>query len=931
MVPEPEVLEVAVRGWTTNPVTQRRSGGWRGHWAEAVGPSDRVLVFDTETTTDHVQQLRFGGWQLYQNNVVRRQGLFYSAEGVTDREVDTLKQIAGDQDLEVHEVNEWIEEVFMATAVDLSATVVGHNLFFDLTRIAIGHDTTRSRDPRMRGGFSLKLSNDPTRPRVLVKKASTSATFIQFTVPDGRPPEQRQQERGIDAPPFRGFFVDTTTLANALLGGKWSLKRLAHALTTHHQKSSVDLTGEINEELIGYCLNDVTVTWECFVKLKNRYDSYQLDVPLHRIVSEASVGKAHLAQMRIKPWRRLQPDFPDWVTATLMETYYGGRTECHIRRIPTPGVYVDFLSEYPTVYCLQDLWRFQIAQNIESEEIDPEEINDLLSRIEVEDLLEPEIWRQLHCVVQVEPEGELLITRARFKPGSPLFNVGLAHRYGTKGWWTLADVIAAKLESTDDRPPRVIRAIRFKPGPIQHGMRPINIAGQADFRIDPIAEDFIQRLIELRAHAKTRRKKTSGPDAELWDAIQHGVKITANCDSYGIGVEINTTNHAKPQDALLHNTDGTTTPFTTKRTEKEGSWFNPLIATLTAAGGRLLLATLIRLVRDAGGTYVFCDTDSLFIAGLTWDQVENIVKRYQPLNPYDPKYVPGSILKIEPINYHPDTGDRRTLYAYSIASKRYALATKEPDGTYRLAREVDASGQMVAKRSEHGLGHLMPPGPDWEDELWEWIINTDVGNPWPEPSWFDQPALGRTTINTPHDLQLLRELNKDKPYIEQIRPGTFLTLAHAHPIEQRGLLIAPFMSEPDKALASTDWIHRGTGQTGLRIRTDRPEYAIEGSVAVLDYRHYAEQYMSHREWKASSTRSSQRGELSFRVVTADEIERVGKEASALDPRRPIERHEQRQSTASRHCHSCHRQLTDKERKWCSERCRSRARRIRIRP
>ncbi len=54
------------------------------------------------------------------------------------------------------------------------------------------------------------------------------------------------------------------------------------------------------------------------------HNSYQLDVPLHRIVSEASVGKAHLAQMRVKPWRQLQPDFPDWLIAILMESYYGG-------------------------------------------------------------------------------------------------------------------------------------------------------------------------------------------------------------------------------------------------------------------------------------------------------------------------------------------------------------------------------------------------------------------------------------------------------------------------------------------------------------------------------------------------------------------------------------------------------------------------------
>ncbi len=257
----------------------------------------------------------------------------------------------------------------------------------------------------MRGGFSLKLTDNPIRPRVLVKKVSGSATFIQFTVPDGRPPEQRAQEKGWDAPPFRGFFVDTASLAIALLAGRWSLKRLAETLNTEHRKTKTDLAGPVSEETVHYCLNDVTVTWECFEKLRTRYESYHLDVPLHRIVSEASVGKAHLAQMRIQPWRQLQSEFPDWLIAVLMEGYYGGRAECHIRRIPTSGVYVDFLSEYPTVYCLQDLWRFQIAQSIEWEETDPEEINELLAWVEAEDLLDPEIWRELHCMVEVEPTG----------------------------------------------------------------------------------------------------------------------------------------------------------------------------------------------------------------------------------------------------------------------------------------------------------------------------------------------------------------------------------------------------------------------------------------------------------------------------------------------------------------------------------------------
>ena len=198
---------------------------------------------------------------------------------------------------------------------------------------------------------------------------------------------------------------------------------------------------------------------------------------------------------------------------------------------------------------------------------------------------------------------------------------------------------------------------------------------------------------------------------------------------------------------------------------------------------------------------------------------------------------------------------------------------------------------------------------------------TDVGNPWPEPSWFDQPALGRTTINTPHDLQLLRGLNKDKPYIEQIRPGTFLTLAHAHPIEVPGLLIAPYTSDPNEALKTDKWINRGTSRRGFRIRTDRPEYAIDRSVAVLDYRHYAMQYMSHREWKGHLTKD---GRLMPRSVVPSQVIRLGKESDPLTASRPLDASTPLSSPMNpRHCSNCEAQLSGRQRKWCSERCRKR--------
>ena len=41
------------------------------------------------------------------------------------------------------------------------------------------------------------------------------------------------------------------------------------------------------------------------------------------------------------------------------------------RRVSTPGVYVDFASQYPTVFVLQGLWRFMIAERIGWQEDDP--------------------------------------------------------------------------------------------------------------------------------------------------------------------------------------------------------------------------------------------------------------------------------------------------------------------------------------------------------------------------------------------------------------------------------------------------------------------------------------------------------------------------------------------------------------------------------
>jgi hypothetical protein len=87
------------------------------------------------------------------------------------------------------------------------------------------------------------------------------------------------------------------------------------------------------------------------------------------------------------------------------------------------------------------------------------------------------------------------------------------------------------------------------------------------------------------------------------------------------------------------------------------------------------------------------------IRALSWDQVREIVDRFESLNPYDRDAVPGSILRIEDVN-RGDDGKQREIHAYVISAKRYALFSIHRDGN-----------REILKFSEHGLGQLLNPQP----------------------------------------------------------------------------------------------------------------------------------------------------------------------------------------------------------------------------
>jgi hypothetical protein len=428
-----------------------------------MGPSPWTLVLDAETTTDPGQAFRVGAYQLRRQTRLAGAGLFYEPGAVSADEVAVVEAFAATVGLVVMTRAVFVEEVFLVTAWDRRGLIVGHNLPFDLARLSISHHPPQSNVTMMRGGFAFKLTDAPNSPRVQIKRTNAGAAFIRLTIPGGVEPEERNRQRGGRQQNHHGYFLDTATLGGALLGGRSSLKRLAQLLGTEHHKTDAEHGQTITPQYLAYLCSDVQVTWECACELQARYARYELPKLPSQIDSEASIGKAHLEKMGLRPFRELN-DWPDEISAAVMETYYGGRAECSIRRVAVTGVYVDFTSQYPTVFALQDLHRFLTASRVEYAREGPAHVQRLLDHLTIDQVLDRGLWRdELNALVLVTPDGDRLPTRLHYarhnnqdpshRSGS--YNVGVPYRHGgPPQWYTVAHACASKLDRQSAQDPR---------------------------------------------------------------------------------------------------------------------------------------------------------------------------------------------------------------------------------------------------------------------------------------------------------------------------------------------------------------------------------------------------------------------------------------------------------------------------------------------
>jgi hypothetical protein len=857
-------------------------------------PSPWILTFDCETSIDAAQELRFGFYQVRKVELLKLEGIFFNPAALTPFECQLIRNYARSHGLDVMTIEAFRTDVFLKYGYTRCGTVVGFNLPFDISRIAMAHGPAMR---HMRGGFSFHLTDDPYDPRVRVKHLSPRAALIDFGVPGDQDTPRGMRKRKLYIPAFRGHFIDLKTFGNALLSQRFSLRTLAEHLKTPTQKHETDEHGRLSREYLDYARADVQVTWECYVELTARYAQHGLNRLPDRLLSEASIGKAYLHEMGIKPFLGCDPGFSREVFGKIFCGYYGGRAEVHIRREIHECAYVDFKSMYPTVNSHMGLSEFVIADGMTWSD-STVQTRKFLATVKKDDLRKPGTWRELRTLVRLKPNDDILPTRAPYDDKT--YTIGLNYLSSPWPlWFTLADCIAAKL--LGDKTVAIEEAITFEPGPPQQDLQTVQILGREDYRVDPNTDDLFVRLIDLRDAAKERG-----------DPIEKTLKIIANATSYGIFIEVNRDDAPKSEPLDVYGPDGKCVRTNTKAVEEPGRYFNALLGVLITGAARLMLAIAERTVLDAGLDWAFCDTDSLAIirppkmSRPTFrKRVHEVIESFVSLNPYRK---PGSILKLEDVNFGIKSKSLEQLYVYAISAKRYALFNLDADGR-----------PVLRKASAHGLGHLIDPYRDddapehlpkpqvplrelgvrrWQHDLWIKIIEAAIdGHPnqvaldW-HPS-FASPAASRYSASSPEMLRWLTKWNSDKPYREQIRPFGFLLVYTAKtgvfapllteegeewddddfgpgrpPKEDEPRPIAPYDNDSVKALARA--FDRVTGKP---VKPER----------LKTYAEMLAQYHISPESKFENGQFRDRGRTERRHVIAESLVLIGKEANQVGP------------------------------------------------
>lgn len=173
-------------------------------------------------------------------------------------------------------------------AIQGGTLIVGYNLAFDLTRLAVG--VVAARGQMFDGGFSIPLFDyqatdgswevSKYRPWLRIKPLDGRRTLMGFASRRGASGPERWA-----GPNAYGKLLDLRHLTFALTDKKLSLARSAEAFGLPVEKSAVEEHGVISEAYIDYNRRDVEVTAALLEALKVEWDRHPVALSPDRVMS----------------------------------------------------------------------------------------------------------------------------------------------------------------------------------------------------------------------------------------------------------------------------------------------------------------------------------------------------------------------------------------------------------------------------------------------------------------------------------------------------------------------------------------------------------------------------------------------------------------------------------------------------------------------
>ncbi|MGI9101076.1 MAG: hypothetical protein ACR2IF_01410 [Terriglobales bacterium] len=850
-----------------------------------------ALVFDCESRTNIRQELTFGFYRvlkLYGNAyVLDEEGAFFDDDLPADERQRLEEYInKGVPDVAsfpprfpLHSRSEFVTNVFYHYARK-GALIVGFNIGYDLGRLA------RKWPEGNRNEWSLVLSEYPDgnenlhHPRVLIEPIDAKKSFIRFRgewLPKGGTAKRTKIHEA--------RFLDLRTLLWALFHQALTL-RTACELESFKKydlpkKKEHTPTGQVTVPEIEYARQDVRCTAALLNAAKQEFDCHPISLTPDMAFSPASIAKAYLDALGIVPPAQ-KFDVPNEILGIAMESYTGGRSETRIRHAEVPVAPLDFTSQYPTACALLELMEILTAESLTFEDATAE-VRELISGISLKKCFDRKLWREFRFFALVKPNDDLLPVRSVHNG----LTQAIATEYLTSAkplWFAGPDVINSFIQT--GRVPQIERAIRVVPHGQQAGMKIVYLRDTV--KIDPYRDDLFRNIVEERKRHKA--------DEDLC----HALKIIANA-LYGCFVELNPKPTSKPVRLRVYSGEESFVPKKHYRVvERPGPWYAPYLGSLITAAGRLLLGLAEKCVSEMNGVHAWADTDALAVVAsddnvslsdipgctdvrvLTRTEVQNVVSRFESLNPYR---FNGSILNFTPTNYIDADASKgfRRLLGFSIAAKRYT--------------EYERDGNRVAiiNPKAHGLGYLYPPAdspdgwddahdaPKWIYDAWVYLLRSALRLDPRAPSWLKRPQMMRIAITTQNVLKRFKNWPGCRPYNFYLLPllapcgypadvdPYYFTLVTRFERDQRQWMNSVCINIDDP---------NDFGEYRLTAQFNSPEF---GQCAVVDtLQNLLHWYLHHPESKSLAPtgercRYNTRGLLQRAHIVVGNVHRIGKD------------------------------------------------------